>query len=276
MEVFSYRTTLEKYLNDRSSSPWMLPELAQLRQLGLTEGELKVYEALLTLGEATKTALAKASGIAPANLYDVTNRLHEKGIISVIEQDGVKHFSPVHPRHLLSFLEKKEQALAEEKALVRSLLPGLEAAFTERSESSRIQVFTGWRGLKTVFDDLLAECTEADRNYVYGAAEGESAQRADTFFLKYSRMRARKGIPLSIIFNADVKGRQERIAFFLESRECDVRFLEQRSNTEIMLYRDTCVILILAHEPLSIRIKDAKVFDSFKLHFDALWAVAKG
>ncbi len=253
----------------------MLPELAQLRQIGLTEGERKVYEALLTLGEATKMALAKASGIAPANLYDVTNRFNEKGIISILEKDGVKHFSPVHPRNLLTFLEQKERTLAEEKTLVESLLPGLEAAFTERSGAASIQVFTGWRGLKTLFDDLLAECTPVDRNYVSGAAVGESAQRADTFFLKYSRIRARKGIPLSIIFNADVKERQERIAFFLESRQCDVRFLEQRSNTEIMLYRDVIIILILAHEPLAIRIRDEKVFASFKAYFDALWGLAK-
>ena len=43
-------------------------ELKELRKIGLTEGEIKVYEALLELGECTKTALAKKSGIAPSNI----------------------------------------------------------------------------------------------------------------------------------------------------------------------------------------------------------------
>ena len=34
-------------------------QLTNLKQIGLTDGEIKVYEALLELGETTKTKLAK-------------------------------------------------------------------------------------------------------------------------------------------------------------------------------------------------------------------------
>ena len=65
-------------------------ELSELRKIGLTEGEIRVYEALLNLGECTKTSLVKEAGIAPSNIYDITNRLIEKGIVSKVIKNGVE------------------------------------------------------------------------------------------------------------------------------------------------------------------------------------------
>ena len=89
--------------------------LAQLREIGLTEGEIKVYGALLELGECTKTSLAKISKISPSNIYDVTNRLFEKGLISRVEKDGILHFSPANPSRIINFLENKKKDIDKEK-----------------------------------------------------------------------------------------------------------------------------------------------------------------
>jgi len=248
--------------------------LDQLRQVGLTEGELRVYEALLKIGESTKTNLVKEAGIAPANLYDITNKLQEKGIISIVEKNGKKHFSAAHPRHLLDFIEEKKKNIAKEEKLITTLLPKLTALFTEQQTSAKIEIFTGWNGLKTIFEDLLEECQAGEQNYVYGAAKGENEKRADRFFLKYSRMRARKGIMLNIIFNEELRERQERINFFKNNKSVNIKFLQQTTNTEFMLYKDVVTIIILAKDPITIRIRDKNVFDSFKQHFDILWQLA--
>ncbi|MBU1854934.1 MAG: helix-turn-helix domain-containing protein, partial [Nanoarchaeota archaeon] len=52
-----------------------MDELTELTKLGLTKGEIRIYEALLELGETTRTKLAKKSGVSPSKIYDVTNRL---------------------------------------------------------------------------------------------------------------------------------------------------------------------------------------------------------
>ena len=64
-------------------------ELTELKTIGLTEGEIKLYNALLELGESTRTELSKKSGISPSKIYDVANRLLEKGIIEI----GLPHFN---------------------------------------------------------------------------------------------------------------------------------------------------------------------------------------
>ena len=63
-------------------------DLTDLKRIGLTEGEIKIYNALLELGETTRTELAKKSGISPSKIYDVANRLLEKGIISSVKKNG--------------------------------------------------------------------------------------------------------------------------------------------------------------------------------------------
>jgi len=252
-----------------------MQNLNQLKEIGLTDGEIKVYEALLDLGECTKTALAKQSGVAPSNIYDITNRLLEKGIISKVDKNGIAHFSPANPNHILHFLEQKKQAIEQEEQSISTLLPFLLNKFSKTKEKVNVEVFQGWQGLKTIFEDLLEECQKGDENYVFGANKGENSEQADNFFLKYSKAREEKGIITSIIFNKELKERESRIQFFLKSKKYNIRFLNQSTPAEIMLYKNKACILILTKEPLAIRITSKEVADSFKQQFNLLWKQAR-
>jgi len=250
-------------------------KLSELHRIGLTEGEIKVYEALLELGECTKTALAKASGIAPSNIYDVTNRLLEKGVISKVEKDGVAHFSAANPRRILDFLEEKHKEIEKEKTVAQSLLPRLLAEFAKAKEKVNVEVFQSWKGMATIFKDLLEECKPGEENLIFGASRGEESEQADRFFVKYSRLREQKGIITRIIFNEELRKRKQRIEFFLKSKKYKVSFLPQVTPAEIMLYKNRTCILILVGEPIAIRITSQEVANSFKQYFALLWKEAK-
>lgn len=249
--------------------------LADLREIGLTDGEIKVYEALLELGECTKTVLAKTSKVAPSNIYDIINRLTEKGIVSKVEKNGVSHFSPAHPKHIIGFLEQKQKNIEHEKSIAQTLLPELLLKFKQTSEKVNVEVFQGWSGIKTVLEDLLSECKAKDKNYIFGASKGAQSEQADRIFLKFSQKRAQRGICTQIIFNENLRHRKERMGFFLKSRLCEVKFLQQSTPTEILLYKNKTCILILTAEPLVIRITGKEVMQSFKQQFDILWKSAK-
>lgn len=250
-------------------------ELSKLREIGLTEGELKAYTAILDLGECTKTALAKESGVSPSNIYDITNRLADKGMISRVEKNGVIHFSPANPSHILEFLERKKESIDKEKETVSSLLPLLLKKFSNAQDKTSVEVFEGWNGLQAVFDDLIDECKKGDENYVFGASVGQNSEQSDNFFLKYSRLRAEKGIVSKIIFNEEVKERKERIAFFKKSSKYKIRYMPQHTPVEIMVYKSRTVIIILTNSPLAIRLSGDESAESFKQYFEALWEQAK-
>ena len=80
----------------------------QLQQLGLTEGESKVYEALLSLGSSTVGPIVKKSGVAYSNIYEILNRLLEKGFVSFVTKEKTKYFQAAEPTRIKDYLEKQE------------------------------------------------------------------------------------------------------------------------------------------------------------------------
>lgn len=250
-------------------------ELKELNKIGLTEGEIKVYDAILEIGECTKTALAKKSGISPSNIYDVTNRLIEKGIVSKVDKNGVAHFSCANPRHILDFIDSKQKDLEKEREIANALLPTLLLKFSQTKESTNVEAFHGWNGMKTVFEDLISECEPGEKCLVFGASKGESSEQADRFFVKYSKLREKKGIITSIIFNEDVRKRKDRIDFFLKSKKYKVRFIDQSTPAEIMVYKNRACVLILTKEPIAVRISSIEVAESFRQYFEMLWKSAR-
>ena len=63
-----------------------------LREIGLTESENKIYLALLDLGDSTRGDIVNKSGVAGSKVYDLLERLREKGLVSIYVKDKVKHF----------------------------------------------------------------------------------------------------------------------------------------------------------------------------------------
>jgi len=49
-----------------------------LRKIGLSEGEIKVYNALLEIGVTSINNIHKKVGVDRRNIYDILNKLIEK------------------------------------------------------------------------------------------------------------------------------------------------------------------------------------------------------
>ena len=94
-----------------------------LEELGLTKSEIKVYISLLKIGESKKDAIVKSSKISPSKLYDVTNKLMQKGLVSVILKNNIKHFRAAPPEAIIHFIKEKRTNLKEkEDELTKNLL----------------------------------------------------------------------------------------------------------------------------------------------------------
>jgi sugar-specific transcriptional regulator TrmB len=87
--------------------------------LGLTEYEMKVYRALLSEHPVTAYRLGKQSGVPLSRVYEVTNRLVEKGAATIHEGEPAR-YSPVAPLTLVEgarhSAERRLDALGAELA----------------------------------------------------------------------------------------------------------------------------------------------------------------
>jgi len=250
-------------------------KIQELKKIGLTEGEIKVYDALLELGETTRTTLAKKSGISPSKIYDVVNRLMEKGIVSVVKKQGVLHFSAANPERLKDFLEKKEEELKNERDIVQMILPSLLARYGEAKEKIDVEVFYGWEGMRTVYYDIAKSLTKGDTNYIFGASMGLDWKQADLFFSKYHEKVEKKGYSINIIFNENVRGHTDRTGYYTSHKQHSVKYLYQDTFTEFNFYKDTVLFVMLLKKPIVIRVRNKEAADSFRKFFATMWKQAK-
>lgn len=249
-------------------------EFKELKEIGLTEGEIKVYEALLDLGESTKTKIAERSNVSPSKIYDVLHRLKEKGLVSMVKKQGIAHFSAANPELIRDYLQQKQEKIKHEQKLADQLIPTLLLKYQKTEQDADVEVFYGWKGMKTCFDDIVKTLEKGDTNYIFGASTGHDSQQADIFFQQYYPKKKNKGFATKIIFNENVRSNKTRTKPFLEKPN-QMRFLHHDTFTEINLYKNTVLFIMLFKKPIIIRIKSKEAADSFRKFFETMWGLAK-
>lgn len=250
-------------------------DVSDLRKLGFTGGEVRVYDALLELGETTRAKLARKSGVSPSKIYEVVSRLSEKGLVSSVRKQGRLHFSAANPERLQDFLEQKESEIAQERQLIASLLPSLSARYKKTEEEADVEVFYGWRGLKTVFLSLENSMSKKDESLVFGASIGKNPKQADIFFRSHQQRVEKQGYKVRIIFNDDMRARKDRYKYYVGHGKHGIRFLHSRTLTELYVYKKSVLFLLLLEKPIAINVKSAEVVSSFRQFFETMWKEAK-
>lgn len=250
-------------------------EFNKLKEIGLTEGEIKVYDALLELGESTKTRIAEKSNVSPSKIYDVLHRLKEKGLVSAVEKNSVMHFSAADPENIRDYIEKKKKEIEKEQEMAEQIIPSLLLKYKKTKDEADVEVFYGWNGLRTVYNDVVKALSKKDTNYVFGASMGHDSRQADIFFSQYYQLVEKMGFKVKIIFNENVRGYKKRTDYYENTPRHEVRYLHQDTFTELSFYNNTVLFIMLFKKPIIIRVTNKEAADSFKKFFDIMWGQAE-
>ena len=101
-------------------------DLELLKEIGLTEGEIKVYLALFTLGSTSTGPLIKEAKIHSSKVYPILDRLIDKGLVSFIKENKKTIYTANPPTTILSYLDKKKSDIEEQKESAKKLVKELE------------------------------------------------------------------------------------------------------------------------------------------------------
>lgn len=121
-----------------------------LKAFGLEEQEIKSYLALLDLHESTATKIAERTGLGRVHIYQIINRLIEKGLASYIIKNNVKYFSASDPVNLLHELKSKQEKLNE-------VLPILIAKKNQNVEETKVEIYRGREGINTILKSIIRD-----------------------------------------------------------------------------------------------------------------------
>jgi HTH-type transcriptional regulator, sugar sensing transcriptional regulator len=238
-----------------------------LAEIGLSDGERKVYLALLELGEATSGPIADKSGISASKVYQVVERLMKKGLVGGVSVSGVKRFKATHPRAILDYLKTREEEAKVLRESTQKLLPVLEAKFKDKETETEVQLYRGVKSVRNSFYGMLGDLKKGESYKVIGANYGGlSWTRA--FFRHYHEERAARGVNAKLLFqrtfgipDATWKG-------------ADIRFLPWNFATplQINVWKENTALVLLQEEPLVFTIKSKTIADSFTQYFETLWS----
>lgn len=242
-----------------------------LREIGLSEGEIKVYLALLKLGEAKKTELAKQAGVSSSKVYEICGRLQSKGIVGSIIKDKKKHFQAMEPSRLLDFFNEKNAKIDDQRKELERAIPFLENY--SKAQDNKAVLYEGITAIKNFYKSILEDLEKGEEYYVIGVNYGDSLPGLKEFFENFHRQRANKGIKVKMLVNHDTK--KELVKTI--SAKSEIRFLPQylMNNMIILFYKNRVFIFFLAKDTIGLLIENEEVSKGFKSYFDAFWKIAK-
>ncbi len=236
-----------------------MTEITQtLQKLGLEEQEVKTYLALLDLGESTATKLAERTGLGRVHMYQIVNRLIERGLASYIVKNNVKYFSASDPETLLKDVQQKEQDL-------QKILPELKARQKKLIPETKVEIYRGREGINTILKMILKD---EKPYYIMGGAEEACTifELENTIFIKRAEKLKLSGKILA----------RKKDKFFINKNE-EYRFIPEHliSSTTQILWGNKTAIFVWSEPYYAILIDNQEITKSNLATFNYLWKTAE-
>lgn len=243
----------------------------QLEKLGFSPKEADVYVALLELGNAVVSDVAKKASINRSTAYVILESLAERGLVSISENHNVKVFSVTHPERLIKYMQDQVKKYTELVGLAHNLVPELKSLYVGVGPKPRVQFFEGTEGLKTAYEDTL---TSQETIRAYASIENMHKALPD-YFPEYYQRRADKNITIRAIF-PDTPEARERMKYNKnEARESLLVPSDKYAfSPEINIYDNKIVFMSLV-EKFALVIESQELADALKKVFELSWEEAK-
>lgn len=126
-------------------------KLQNLKELGLSDGQVSVYSAVLESGISTLNKIHEKTGIERRNIYDILNKLIEKGFISYTIENSKKTFQCTHPNKILEEIKIKEKGLDE----LKYQIPEIKKLFDISKPEINAEIYRGNESIKSLLNELL-------------------------------------------------------------------------------------------------------------------------
>ena len=242
--------------------------LDQLKKIGLSENEARVYLALLELGSSTAQQVAQKAELKRPTTYVQLESLMKRGLVTSFEKGTKTMFRTEDPEHLKQVLEKEKEEQKERNQTLEKILPGLGNLYLSAGERPRVRFFEGIEGLKTIQDEFLKTKEKlvrsiANADDIFGLFPAQSEN--------YAPRRAQKGIRSKIIYTSS-KG-----DFLSESNEKMLReskFVQLDKfplSGETAIYGNIVSISMFRKKTFGVILESEEIAKSFRAIFDLLW-----
>ncbi|MCK9186537.1 hypothetical protein M0P48_03810 [Candidatus Gracilibacteria bacterium] len=215
--------------------------LEKLIEFGLSEKEAKVYMALLELGEASVTDIARKARVTRTNTYHLLGALSSYDLVVGEQGDSKSMFRAQKPEKLLAFVRAKMNEAANRYKEAETLMPEFKSIYRDPDQKTKIRYFDGIEGIMSIYDDALSAKSKI---FSYPTTEDRDAILPG-FFNEYNEKKAKKGVETEALKNLP-----ERFS----------------TSSEINIY-DNKIAVVSLKEKTGFIVEGKEVTDAFKKMF---------
>jgi HTH-type transcriptional regulator, sugar sensing transcriptional regulator len=249
-----------------------------LRKTGMAEGEIKVYGALLEIGISTLNSIQEKTGIDRRNIYDILNKLIEKGLVSYTIEQGKKTFQITHPKKIISFLEEKKKGLDEVEQEIKPSLPKLIEKFNQKKIDVRAETFRGNESIKALFDEIL----EYKESFWLGGNSFEEykavPENLQIWFQHWMKKRVKQKHVMNDIvdYGTFLKGLEPNKKKVHKKNFYRYKQLPEGMNSPmvIIIFGNKVAQVLWGEQSFAFVLESEKIKESFKKYFDHFWKQA--
>lgn len=230
-----------------------------LEELGLNNGEIKVYLTLLRIGTTKVGEVIEKSEMASSAVHNALNTLLNKGLISYTKKSKIKYYQSNPPDYIGKFVEQKLDKFNE-------ILPELEKLQKSAENKQEAEVFEGIKGV-TAMLNLIIENTKKGEEYLFFATyfPGKNKEIQD-FFEKYDFRRKEQGLYVRGLASPELKP-----LFLNRSKIIHVKYPKFPIPRDITIVKDIVSIISWGERPTGFLLRSKQLATIYRDLFNEIW-----
>lgn len=242
-------------------------DLQNLKELGLSDGQINVYSAILELGISSLNKIQEKTGIERRNIYDILNKLIERGFVSYTIERGKRTYQCTHPNSILDEIRTKEDSLKE----LKNKIPQIKDLFNVTRPEIRAEVYRGNESIKA----LLNESLEYKESYWIGGNSGVEKTNLRNWFKHWMRKRAEMkhmmydlvdhGTYLEDLCSKDIKKHKKELYKYCSLPK------DLASPMVIFIFGNKVAQILWSKKSFAFVLESEEIKDSFMKYFYYFW-----
>lgn len=231
-----------------------------LQELGLSRRESICYISLLELGSSKVGKIVKKSNIPSSKIYEILNKLIQRGLVSYVIKDNVKHYQASDPKNLINYIDEKKKKVEE-------VLPEL-LLKQKFSNKQSVELFEGQKAIFTLFTNLISDAKPKEMYFIFSLNEENKNDQANLFFRNLTIRRKEKKLDVQLLKN---------IKHYIKEKhtKLKLRYTEYNLPQGITVFRNYVILLSWTESPIAIKIESKTFAKQQKEFFLELWEKAK-
>ena len=241
---------------------------SQLKDLGLSENEAKVYLAMLELGPASVIDISKRAGVNRPTAYVQIESLKKMGLVSTQTKGKKQLFIAESPDQLEFVIDRELNEVKRKKEDLKKILPDLENLHRSSGVQPQVRFFEGKEGLLRMQENVL----KSNAKEILAIASADQVLDIFPAHLEdYSIRRIKKGIKSRLIYTGS-KGPILKEKDPASLREAKFVSPEKMPlSGDLAIYGDSVAISAFTGKISGVIIDHPDIANSFRNFFELIW-----